>query len=68
MEIKQILEAVAKAYKDFKDAFKYGQTTDSLLENFKNSLKESVIFDLKLIGKWSERYSTPYLPVTIVRY
>jgi Xaa-Pro aminopeptidase len=42
MEIKQILEAVAKAYKDFKDAFKYGQTTDSLLENFKNSLKESL--------------------------
>lgn len=41
MDIKIILSAVAKAYKNFKINFSMGKTTDQLFENFSKSLKES---------------------------
>jgi Xaa-Pro aminopeptidase len=42
MDIKTILSAVAKAYKNFKKNFSVGKTTDELFENFSGSLKESL--------------------------
>ena len=42
MSILDNLKAVAKAYKQFKDRFEYGKTTDELFENFKSSLDESL--------------------------
>ena len=42
MDIKIILSAVAKAYKDFKENFKLEKTTDELFKNFSDSLKKSL--------------------------
>ena len=42
MDIKTTLSAVAKAYKDFKNNFSDGKTTDELFENFSASLRESL--------------------------
>lgn len=42
MSILDNLKAVAKAYKQFKNHFEYGKTTDELFENFKRSLDESL--------------------------
>ena len=42
MGVLENLIAVAKAYKEFKNCFEYGKTTDQLLENFKKSLDVSL--------------------------
>ncbi len=42
MEIKTILTAVSKAYKDFQSAFRVGKTTDELFLAFSSSLEKSL--------------------------
>jgi Xaa-Pro aminopeptidase len=42
MGVLENLIAVAKAYKEFKNCFEYGKTTDQLFENFKKSLDVSL--------------------------
>ena len=42
MEIRRILQAVAKAYRDFANAFSEGKNTDELFAAFEASLRESL--------------------------